>query len=112
FQKFPGVDARLGPEMRSTGEVMGHASSFGHAFAKAEMAANTRLPHEGTVFISVNNYDKGAMLKIARDLHQLGFKLLATSGTAQFFESVGLPTRVINKVRSEERRVGKECRGR
>jgi carbamoyl-phosphate synthase large subunit len=98
FQKLPGVDARLGPEMRSTGEVMGHASSFGHAFAKAEMAANTTLPQKGTVFISVNNYDKGAMLKIARDLHQLGFKLLATSGTAQFFESVGLPTSVINKV--------------
>ena len=68
FQKFPGVDARLGPEMRSTGEVMGHASSFGHAFAKAEMAASTNLPLEGTVFISVNNYDKGAVIKIARDL--------------------------------------------
>jgi carbamoyl-phosphate synthase large subunit len=98
FQKFPGVDARLGPEMRSTGEVMGHASSFGHAFAKAEMAANTSLPHEGTVFISVNNYDKGAALKIARDLHQLGFQLLATAGTAQYFETVGLPVSVINKV--------------
>ncbi len=98
FQKFPGVDARLGPEMRSTGEVMGHASSFGHAFAKAEMAANSHLPQGGTVFISVNNYDKGAALKIARDLHQLGFVLLATAGTAQFFESVGLPVSVINKV--------------
>ncbi len=98
FQKFPGVDARLGPEMRSTGEVMGHASSFGHAFAKAEMAANTALPQSGTVFISVNNHDKGAVLKIARDLHQLGFELAATRGTAQFLESVGLPARVINKV--------------
>ena len=78
FQKFPGVDARLGPEMRSTGEVMGHASSFGHAFAKAEMAASTNLPLEGTVFISVNNFDKGAVMKIARDLYQLGFKLVAT----------------------------------
>jgi carbamoyl-phosphate synthase large subunit len=98
FHKFPGVDARLGPEMRSTGEVMGHASSFGHAFAKAEMAANTTLPYEGTVFISVNNYDKGAVLKIARDLHQLGFKLVATAGTAQALESVGLPVSLIDKV--------------
>ena len=98
FQKFPGVDARLGPEMRSTGEVMGHASSFGHAFAKAEMAANTTLPYEGTVFISVNNYDKGAVLKIARDLHQLGFKLVATAGTALALESVNLPVSVIDKV--------------
>ncbi|MEP7293177.1 MAG: ATP-grasp domain-containing protein, partial [Chloroflexota bacterium] len=98
FQKFPGVDARLGPEMRSTGEVMGHASSFGHAFAKAQMAANTHLPLEGTVFISVNNYDKGAMMKVARDLHQLGFKLVATEGTAAFLHSVGLPAEVLNKV--------------
>lgn len=98
FQKFPGVDARLGPEMRSTGEVMGHASSFGHAFAKAEMAANTKLPLEGTVFISVNNYDKGAVMKVARDLHQLGFKLVATEGTAAALQSVGLPVEVINKV--------------
>jgi carbamoyl-phosphate synthase large subunit len=98
FQKFPGVDARLGPEMRSTGEVMGHASSFGHAFAKAEMAANTHLPLEGTVFISVNNYDKGAVMKIARDLHQLGFKLVATEGTAAFLRSVGLPADAVNKV--------------
>ncbi len=98
FQKFPGVDARLGPEMRSTGEVMGHASGFGHAFAKAEMAANTTLPLTGNVFISVNDYDKGAIGKIARDLHKMGFKLVATSGTAQWLEMLGLPVDVINKV--------------
>jgi carbamoyl-phosphate synthase large subunit len=98
FQKFPGVDARLGPEMRSTGEVMGHAAGFGHAFAKAQMAAGVPLPSQGTVLISVNQFDKGAVVKIARDLHKLGFKLLATSGTAAWLESVGLPVRVINKV--------------
>jgi carbamoyl-phosphate synthase large subunit len=98
FQKFPGVDARLGPEMRSTGEVMGHASSFAHAFAKAEIAANTSLPLKGTVFISVNNFDKGAVMKIARDLYQLGFKLVATEGTAAALNSVGLPTDVIKKI--------------
>ncbi|MFQ3565646.1 MAG: carbamoyl-phosphate synthase large subunit [Aggregatilineales bacterium] len=98
FQKFPGVDARLGPEMRSTGEVMGHASSFGHAFAKAQMAAGTRLPLQGTVCISVNVFDKGAVVKIARDLHQLGFKLVATQGTARSIETAGLPVSVIRKV--------------
>ncbi|MGH2542793.1 MAG: ATP-grasp domain-containing protein, partial [Ardenticatenaceae bacterium] len=74
FKKFLGVDARLSPEMRSTGEVMGHASRFGHAFAKAQMATGDALPTSGTVFISVNDYDKGTALKIARDLHRLGFK--------------------------------------
>ncbi|PJF40370.1 MAG: carbamoyl-phosphate synthase large subunit [Chloroflexi bacterium] len=98
FQKFPGVDARLGPEMRSTGEVMGHASSFGHAFAKAQFAANHRLPQEGTVFISVNPYDRGAVGKIAGDFHKLGFRLVATSGTADWLKTLGLPVDVINKV--------------
>ena len=98
FQKFPGVDARLGPEMRSTGEVMGHASNFGHAFAKAQMAANAPLPQGGTVFISVNAQDKGAAMKIARDLHQLGFKLVATEGTARALQLVDVPVEIINKV--------------
>ncbi len=98
FQKFPGVDARLGPEMRSTGEVMGHASSFGHAFAKAQMAVSAPLPEDGAVFISVNDNDKGAMLKIARDLYQLGYSLVATEGTAKLLELVGLPVETINKV--------------
>ncbi len=98
FQKFPGVDARLGPEMRSTGEVMGHASSFGHAFAKAEIAASTSLPQEGTVFISVNDYDKGAVIKIVRDLYQMGFKLVATAGTAKLLQDVSITASVVNKV--------------
>ncbi|HVU11693.1 MAG TPA: carbamoyl-phosphate synthase large subunit [Phototrophicaceae bacterium] len=98
FQKFPGVDARLGPEMRSTGEVMGHASTFAHAFAKAEIAASTSLPLEGTVFVSVNNNDKGAVMKVARDLNLLGFKLVATEGTAAALRSAGLPVDVIHKV--------------
>ncbi len=98
FQKFPGVDARLGPEMRSTGEVMGHASSFGHAFAKAEMAASTRLPLEGTVFISVNPFDRGAVTKIARDLYGMGFNLIGTRGTADYLTELGIPVQPINKV--------------
>jgi carbamoyl-phosphate synthase large subunit len=99
FQKFPGVDARLGPEMRSTGEVMGHASSFGHAFIKAQIAANMTLPQSGTVFISVNDFDKGAVAKIARDLHGLGFKLTATAGTAHWLDMINLPVERVNKVR-------------
>ena len=98
FRKFPGVDARLSPEMRSTGEVMGHASSFGHAFVKSQIAAGTTLPLSGRVFISVNDYDKGAVTRIARDLHQLGFELVATAGTARVLELVGLPVTLINKV--------------
>ncbi|MAS34658.1 MAG: carbamoyl phosphate synthase large subunit [Anaerolineaceae bacterium] len=98
FQKFPGVDARLTPEMRSTGEVMGHASSFGHAFIKSQVAASSTLPESGAVLITVNDFDKGAVIKIARDLHSLGFKLVATAGTARVLELVGLPATVINKV--------------
>ncbi|KAB2856126.1 MAG: carbamoyl phosphate synthase large subunit, partial [Anaerolineae bacterium] len=98
FKKFWGVDALLGPEMRSTGEVMGHASHFGHAFAKAEMAAGDRLPLKGTVFMSLNDFDKSAGLKLARDLHRMGFHILATKGTAAFFERAGVPVKAINKV--------------
>ncbi len=98
FRKFPGVDAQLGPEMRSTGEVMGHASSFGHAFAKAQSAAGMALPTEGVVVISVNDYDKSAAGRIARDLHQMGFTLKATSGTQAFLQRMGLPVEHIRKV--------------
>ncbi len=80
FRKFLGMDTVLGPEMRSTGEVMGHASHFGHAFAKAQLAVGDRLPLSGTVFLSVNDFDKSAALKLARDLNRMGFKLLATQG--------------------------------
>jgi carbamoyl-phosphate synthase large subunit len=78
--------------------VMGHASRFGHAFAKAQMAANLPLPRSGTVLISVNRYDRGAVIKIARDLHRLGFRIMATAGTAGWLEAVGLPVTVVNKV--------------
>ncbi len=98
FVKFPGVDAKLGPEMRSTGEVMGHASNFGHAFVKAQMATNVPLPLEGTACISVNQMDKGAVVKIARELHKMGFNLVATAGTADWLESIGLPAARINKI--------------
>jgi carbamoyl-phosphate synthase large subunit len=98
FAKLPGADPRLGPEMRSTGEVMGHASHFGHAFAKAQLAAGAGLPLSGTVLISVNDYDKGAALKIARDLLRMGFSIYATPGTAQFFARAGLLVQAINKM--------------
>ncbi len=98
FQKFPGTQVRLGPEMRSTGEVMGHASNFGHAFAKAQSAAGMPLPVSGTAFLSVNQFDKGGILKIARDLHQMGFGVRATRGTADWLQSVGIPAEPINKV--------------
>ena len=98
FKKLPSDITVLGPEMRSTGEVMGHAAHFGHAFAKSQLAAGTNLPLEGAVLISVNDFDKGAALKIARDLHRMGFRLFATHGTAEFFRRVGLPVEGVNKV--------------
>ncbi len=98
FRKFPGVDTTLGPEMRSTGEVMGHAPRFGIAFAKAQAAADNRLPTGGTVFMSVNDFDKGAALKIGRDLSRLGFRLVATHGTAAMLRRVRISVQAINKV--------------
>jgi carbamoyl-phosphate synthase large subunit len=98
FKKLSGSDAILGPEMRSTGEVMGHAAHFGHAFAKSQLAAGMGLPQQGAVLISVNDYDKSAGLKIARDLHRMGFKLYATLGTAEFFRRTGLPVEIVKKV--------------
>jgi carbamoyl-phosphate synthase large subunit len=98
FRKLPDSEARLGPEMRSTGEVMGHASTFGHAFAKSQSAADMALPLSGSVLITVNDFDKSAAAKIARDLHNMGFKLIATAGTARFLSNVGLPVTPIAKV--------------
>jgi carbamoyl-phosphate synthase large subunit len=98
FKKLPSDITVLGPEMRSTGEVMGHAARFGHAFAKSQLAAGTSLPLTGAVLISVNDFDKGAALKIARDLHRMGFHLYATQGTAEFIRRTGLPVEVVNKV--------------
>jgi carbamoyl-phosphate synthase large subunit len=98
FKKLHGSDAMLGPEMHSTGEVMGHASNFGHAFAKSQLAAGAGLPLEGNALISVNDFDKGAALKIARDLYRMGFGLYATPGTAKYLRNVGLPVQTIAKV--------------
>ncbi|NMB88020.1 MAG: carbamoyl-phosphate synthase large subunit [Chloroflexi bacterium] len=98
FRKLPSSVTVLGPEMRSTGEVMGHAAHFGHAFAKSQLAAGTQLPLEGAALISVNDYDKGAALKIARDLQRMGFRLYATQGTAEYFRRTGLPVTPVNKV--------------
>src|SRR4051812_25416136 len=98
FVRFPGVDTILGPEMKSTGEVMGGSDNFGAAFSKAMMGAGQRLPETGCVFISVNNSDKQSVLPIARDLAQLGFTLAATRGTAAFLRAHGLEVDVMYKV--------------
>ena len=90
FARFPGTDTLLGPEMRSTGEVMGIGSTFGLAFAKSQIAAGTRLPSEGTVFLSLADRDKAGGLEAARTFRDLGFSLAATSGTAAFLESHGV----------------------
>jgi carbamoyl-phosphate synthase large subunit len=98
FVRFQGVDTILGPEMKSTGEVMGGADNFGTAFNKAMLAAGQRLPREGRVFISVNNSDKPTVLPIARDLAEMGFTLAATRGTAAYLQGHGLEVEVIYKV--------------
>jgi carbamoyl-phosphate synthase large subunit len=106
FVRFPGVDNILGPEMKSTGEVMGGAASFGTAFAKAQLGAGQRLPLEGTAFISVNNDDKPNVLPIARDLANLGFRLLATRGTAAYLRAHGLEAEVVFKINEGRPHVG------
>ena len=98
FQKFPGVDTILGPEMKSTGEVMGVADGFGLAFSKAQLAAYHRIPTEGRVFISVNEHDKSLVASVARDLAALGFKLVATRGTAQTLRAAGVKVEKVYKV--------------
>jgi carbamoyl-phosphate synthase large subunit len=98
FVKFPGVDPILGPEMRSTGEVMGVAEGFGSAYLKAQQGAGTVLPREGGVFISVNEQDKRLVVELARDLHEMGFKIVATRGTQKRLEAAGLPCEFVYKV--------------
>jgi carbamoyl-phosphate synthase large subunit len=98
FVRFPGVDTILGPEMKSTGEVMGGSSNFGVAFAKAQLSVGQRLPERGTAFVSVNNDDKANLLPIARDLAELGFHLVATRGTAAYLRAYGLEVDVVYKV--------------
>ncbi|MGU9961956.1 MAG: carbamoyl-phosphate synthase large subunit [Candidatus Puniceispirillales bacterium WSBS_2018_MAG_OTU23] len=98
FARFPGVDVFLGPEMKSTGEVMGIGADFSQAFAKSQLGASVYLPKSGTVFISVKDDDKAEMVNICRDLKALGFKLIATSGTAASLNDAGIETAVVNKV--------------
>ncbi len=98
FAKFPGVDPALGPEMRSTGEVMGVGESFGEAFAKAQLAAGSPIPDSGALFISVNDRDKRAAVEVAANFRQFGFELFATRGTAAALKAAGLPCKTVFKV--------------
>jgi carbamoyl-phosphate synthase large subunit len=98
FIKFPGVDTILGPEMKSTGEVMGVGKTFAEAFIKSQMAAGVKLPRQGTVFISVRNEDKSAVIEMARILTELDFALVATKGTAAVIQAAGIKVRSVNKV--------------
>jgi carbamoyl-phosphate synthase large subunit len=99
FNKFPGVDPILGPEMRSTGEVMGVGDTFGEAMLKSQLGAGSRLPEKGTVVITVKNSDKPRAVKVASDLVDLGYQVVATKGTAAAIAEAGVPVRVVNKVK-------------
>ncbi len=98
FNRFPGIDVLLGPEMKSTGEVMGLDRDFGRAFAKAQLGAGVKLPKDGTVFLSVKDSDKTAFMEIARRLRNLGFQLMATHGTAKALLAAGIAVTRVNKV--------------
>jgi len=98
FNRFPGVDVLLGPEMKSTGEVMGLDLSFERAFLKSQMGAGVKLPEAGTAFVSVKDSDKAHAVSLARRLSEMGFDLLATRGTASRLREAGLAVRVVNKV--------------
>ncbi|HWJ93946.1 MAG TPA: carbamoyl-phosphate synthase large subunit, partial [Telluria sp.] len=98
FVKFPGVDTILGPEMKSTGEVMGVGRTFGEAFVKSQLAAGIKLPESGKVFLSVKGSDKPRTVQVARDLVQLGFSLVATKGTSAVIAAAGIPVTPVNKV--------------
>ncbi|MEY3510030.1 MAG: carbamoyl-phosphate synthase, large subunit [Pseudomonadota bacterium] len=98
FVKFPGVDTILGPEMKSTGEVMGVGKTFGEAFVKSQIGAGTRLPTEGRVFMTVKNGDKPRVVEVARELVAMGFELVATRGTAAAIEAAGIKVKTVNKV--------------
>lgn len=99
FNKFPGVDPILSPEMRSTGEVMGAAKTFGEAMLKSQLGAGSRLPRQGNVLITVKNADKPRAIAVAKDLHALGFGVVATKGTAAAIAEAGVPVTVVNKVK-------------
>jgi carbamoyl-phosphate synthase large subunit len=98
FIKFPGVDTILGPEMKSTGEVMGVGETFGEAFVKSQLAAGLRLPESGNVFVSLKNSDKPRAIEMARILHEIGLQIVATRGTAAALEAAGVPVTAVNKV--------------
>ena len=98
FVKFPGVDTILGPEMKSTGEVMGVGRTFGEAFVKSQLGASVRLPESGKVFLSVKNSDKPRAVKVAKDLLDIGFSVVATKGTAAAIAAAGIPVTIVNKV--------------
>ncbi len=106
FNKFPGVDTLLGPEMKSTGEVMGIDTSFGIAFAKAQLGGGMRLPSAGAVFISVRDEDKPSIAPAAEKLFRAGFEIIATRGTAAFFAARGIPAETINKVQDGSPHIG------
>jgi carbamoyl-phosphate synthase large subunit len=99
FNKFPGVDPILGPEMRSTGEVMGVGYTFGEAMLKSQLGAGSRLPTKGTVVITVKHHDRDRAAKVASDLHDLGYTVVATKGTAAAIDAAGVPVRVVNKIK-------------
>src|SRR5487761_1418982 len=98
FNRFPGVDLILGPEMKSTGEVMGLDTDFGRAFAKSQLGSGVALPLSGMVFVSVRNHDKAGLVEPCRRLHKMGFALLATRGTAATLQQAGMPVEIVNKV--------------
>ena len=106
FDKFPGTDTLLGPEMRSTGEVMGIDTDFSHAFAKAQVAAGQSLPLSGTVFISMNDPSKPEIIPVAKDLVNLGYQIVSTGGTARYLTEQGIPCREILKIHEGRPNIG------
>jgi carbamoyl-phosphate synthase large subunit len=111
FNKFPGVDPILSPEMRSTGEVMGAAKTFGEAMLKSQIGAGSRLPRSGNVLITVKNGDKARAVALAKDLHALGFGVIATRGTADAIEAVGVPVRRMNKIKEGRPNIADAIKG-
>jgi carbamoyl-phosphate synthase large subunit len=106
FGRFPGADIVLGPEMKSTGEVMGIGPSFPVAYAKAALSIDYSLPLGGTAFISVNDRDKRSVISLAHELNRLGFELLSTVGTAHTLEAAGIPVQVVRKVQEQRPNIG------
>jgi carbamoyl-phosphate synthase large subunit len=106
FNKFPGVDPVLGPEMRSTGEVMGVGETFGEAMLKSQLGAGSRLPSKGTVVLTVKDSDKSRAVQVAKDLHALGFQIVATRGTAAAIAAAGVPVKAVNKVKDGRPHIG------